>query len=874
MNTSDIRQTFLDFFASKVHKVESSAPMVVKNDPTLMFTNAGMNQFKDFFLGYNEAVDKRVSNTQKCLRVSGKHNDLEEVGVDTYHHTMFEMLGNWSFGDYFKTEAIAWAWELLTDVFKVDKSRLYVTVFEGDTTDGLSEDSESIKLWEQWIDKDRIILASKKDNFWEMGETGPCGPCSEIHIDIRSNEERAIVDGKTLVNLDHPQVIEIWNLVFMQFNRKADRSLEPLPAMHVDTGMGLERLAMVLQGVTSNYDTDQFQYLIKHIEKVSAISYGKSESTDIAMRVISDHIRAIAFSITDGQLPSNNGAGYVIRRILRRAVRYGYQTLGLQGPFLYELVVKLTEVMGEGFPELKNQQELLSKVIFEEESSFFRTLAHGIKKMDKVMTDTIASKESIIAGPVIFELYDTFGFPIDLIALMARENNLLTDDAGFEVELEKQKNRSRSATQITSDDWIVLKEDDIEEFVGYDLLETEVFITKYRKVQQKQKTFYQLVFNITPFYAEGGGQVGDKGYISFGDEKTNIFDTKKENNLIVHLVEKLPSNLEVKFKAVINRSKRALTESNHTATHLLHHVLRRNLGTHVEQKGSLVNDKYLRFDFSHFSKVTDEELSQIESDVNKLIKANNRLLEKRAVPISVAEEMGAMALFGEKYGDLVRVIQFGDSVELCGGTHVAETGQIGMFKITTEASVASGIRRIEAITNFVAEDYYKTRASIYDEIAALFNKPKNLTQTISDLVAKNGVLQKNIEELQREKANQIKKDLISEIQERDGIHFLATQVKLDASAIKDIAFQLKGQFDNFVGVFGGEANGKASLTIIISETVGKEKNLNAGQLVKSSAALIKGGGGGQPFFATAGGANPNGISEALNFVETEIFKAL
>lgn len=872
MNTSDIRQTFLDFFATKGHKVMNSAPMVVKNDPTLMFTNAGMNQFKDFFLGYNKAVDQRVSNTQKCLRVSGKHNDLEEVGVDTYHHTMFEMLGNWSFGDYFKTDAIAWAWELLTEVYQIDKSKLYVTVFEGDKDDNLEADLESIELWEKWIDKDRIILASKEDNFWEMGETGPCGPCSEIHVDIRSDEERAAVDGKTLVNQDHPQVIEIWNLVFMQFNRKADKSLEPLPATHVDTGMGLERLAMVLQGVTSNYDTDQFQYLIKHIVKISGIPYGQEESTDIAMRVIADHIRAIAFSITDGQLPSNTGAGYVIRRILRRAVRYGYQTLGLEGPFLCELVIKLSEIMEEGFPELKNQQELLAKVIYEEESSFFRTLAQGVKKMEKVMSDIITSDNKVINGFVMFELYDTFGFPIDLIALMARENGLMTDDDGFHVELEKQKNRSRSATQITSDDWVILKEDDVEEFVGYDILETEVFLTKYRKVQQKKKTFYQLVFNITPFYAEGGGQVGDKGYISDGDEKINIFDTKKENNLIVHLVEKLPTLLNTKFNAVVNRNKRNLVESNHTATHLLHHVLRQNLGVHVEQKGSLVNEKYLRFDFSHFSKVTNEELAQIENEVNGLIKLNFDLIEKRAVPISVANDMGAMALFGEKYGDLVRVIQFGDSVELCGGTHVSETGQIGMFKITSESSVASGIRRIEAITNSVAEDYYKTRANTYDEISILFNKPKKLAQAISDLITKNVKLQKEIEGLLKEKTNQIRKNLISDIEERNGIHFLATKIELEASAIKDIAFQLKSQYNNFIGVFGGESKGKASLTIIISENIGKEKGLNAGQLIKSSASIIKGGGGGQPFFATAGGANPNGIEEALTYVEAEIFK--
>jgi len=872
MTTSEIRQSFLDFFASKNHKIVSSAAMVVKNDPTLMFTNAGMNQFKDFFLGYNEATDTRVSNTQKCLRVSGKHNDLEEVGVDTYHHTMFEMIGNWSFGDYFKKDAIAWAWELLTEVYKIDKSRLYVTVFEGDKTDGLDVDQESVDLWKHWIDEDRIILASKEDNFWEMGETGPCGPCSEIHVDIRSEQERKLIDGKSLVNEDHPQVIEIWNLVFMQFNRKADKSLEPLPATHVDTGMGLERLAMVLQGVTSNYDTDQFQYLIKHIEDESGVKYGKAESTDIAMRVIADHIRAIAFSITDGQLPSNNGAGYVIRRILRRAVRYGYQTLGLEGPFLHQLVIKLSEVMGDAFPELVKQKELLAKVIFEEESSFFRTLAQGIKKMELVMADTKAANSKTINGAVMFELYDTFGFPKDLISLMARESGLETDTAGFDEELKKQKDRSRAATQIKSDDWEVLREDDVEEFVGYDLLETNVVITKYRKVQQKKKTYFQLVFNITPFYAEGGGQVGDKGYIQSATEKVFIFDTKRENNLIVHLVEQLPNNLDAEFKAVVNRNERVLSQSNHSATHLLHFVLRTQLGNHVEQKVSLVNDKYLRFDFSHFSKVTDEEIDAIEKEVNFLIKENLSLEEKRAVPLSLAQELGAMALFGEKYGDLVRVIKFGDSIELCGGTHVSETSKIGQFKIISESSVASGIRRIEAISSQAADHYFQSRAKAYDEIAVLFNKPKKLVQAVSDLIEKNSSLQKEIDALQREKANAAKKEIGNKVIEKEGVHFLAAKLNLDASAIKDIAFQFKNKYENFVGIFGGEASGKASLTIIFSDEYAKTNGLHAGNLVKASAKMIKGGGGGQPFFATAGGSNPEGIDEAIAFIENEIFK--
>ena len=872
MNTSDIRQTFLNFFASKAHKVVSSAPMVIKNDPTLMFTNAGMNQFKDFFLGYNEAKDVRVTNTQKCLRVSGKQNDLEEVGVDTYHHTMFEMLGNWSFGDYFKQEAISWAWELLTEVYKIDKSRLYVTIFEGDQTDNLEIDEESKGIWTEYIDADRIIPASKKDNFWEMGDTGPCGPCSEIHVDIRSDEERAAVDGKSLVNQDHPQVIEIWNLVFMQYNRKADRSLEKLPNTHIDTGMGLERLAMVLQGVTSNYDTDQFQYLIKHVEEISGVKYGAKEETDIAMRVVADHIRAIAFSITDGQLPSANGAGYVIRRILRRAVRYGYQTLGLKEPFLHELLVKLVDVMGAGFPELVSQKDLLKKVIFEEESSFFRTIELGIKRINLLIEETKKSGQTEIDGKSVFELHDTFGFPDDLTALIARENGLTIDEVGFKKVRDERIKITRSEAKIERDDWVVLKEDDVEEFVGYDLLTSDIWITKYRKVQQKKKTFYQLVFNITPFYAEGGGQVGDTGTIDNGSERINIIDTKKENNLIIHLAEQLPENLNAPFKAVVNSSKRTLTEANHSATHLLHHVLREVLGTHVEQKGSLVNSKYLRFDFSHFSKLTDEELELIETKVNKLIKQNTPIDERRAVPMSVADEMGAMALFGEKYGDLVRVVKFGDSVELCGGTHVNSTGEIGLFKITAEGSVAAGIRRIDAITSDTAEAYYKERAVQFEELSVMFKKPKNLVQTVQDLVAKNASLQKQIEKLEKEKANSVKKGLVDKVEQRGNINYLSASLELDGGAIRDICFQLKGQFDNFIGVIGGKSNGKVTLSIIISDDLTKSNDLNAGALVKASAQFIKGGGGGQPSFATAGGANPEGLPEALKHVESLIFK--
>ncbi len=870
MKITAIRQTFMDFFASKGHEIESSAPMVVKNDPTLMFTNAGMNQFKDYFLGYNQPKFKRIANTQKCLRVSGKHNDLEEVGVDTYHHTMFEMLGNWSFGDYFKKDAIAWAWELLTEVYKIDKNDLYVTVFEGDEEDGTALDQEAIDFWKQHIDEERIILANKKDNFWEMGESGPCGPCSEIHVDIRSTEEKAKVSGKSLVNMDHPQVIEIWNLVFMQYNRKADKSLEKLKDTHVDTGMGLERLAMVLQGVQSNYDTDLFQYLIKHISSLSGIKYGEKESTDIAMRVIADHIRAIAFSITDGQLPSNNGAGYVIRRILRRAVRYGYQTLNLKEPFFYSLVEKLSEVMGEGFPELVKQKELVEKVVKEEEISFFRTLEQGIRKMDSLIQSAKANNLSELKGEDVFELYDTFGFPLDLTSLIASEHNLKVDETGFNVELTKQKERSRAATKTESEDWITLKEDDVEEFVGYDILETDVYITKYRKVTQKKKEFYQLVFSMTPFYAEGGGQVGDTGVIKNENETIAIFDTKKENNLIVHFSNELPKEPTKKFKAIVSGQKRKLTEANHSATHLLHHALRDVLGTHVEQKGSLVNDKYLRFDFSHFSKVNADELALIEQKVNQAIKANIALNEKRNVPMSVAEDMGAMALFGEKYGDVVRVIQFGNSVELCGGTHVENTANIGMFKITTETAVASGVRRIEAITSVAAEKYYQERALQFESISTLLKKPKNLTKAVEELLTKNAALQKEIEKLQKDKVKSLKSGLLNAVQEMDGMNVLTKVLELDGSSIKDLAFQLKGEVENFVGIFGGKADGKATLTIIFNEELAKSRGLHAGNLVREVSKLIQGGGGGQPFFATAGGKNAEGLTQAINSVLEKI----
>jgi len=868
MTIQEIRQHFFDFFASKGHKIVPSAPMVVKNDPTLMFTNAGMNQFKDYFLGNAKPSVTRIANTQKCLRVSGKHNDLEEVGVDTYHHTMFEMLGNWSFGDYFKEDAISWAWELLTEVYKIPKDQLYVTVFEGDAKDNVPKDEESFAIWKRFIAEDRILLASKKDNFWEMGETGPCGPCTEIHVDIRPLEDRLKTPGKELVNFDHPQVIEIWNNVFMQFNRKADQSLEPLPATHVDTGMGLERLAMALQGITSNYDTDLFQTLIKHMEKVSGVEYGKVETTDIALRVIADHIRAIAFSIADGQLPSNTGAGYVIRRILRRAIRYGYQTLGLKEPFMGELSVVLGQTMGEYFTELITQKDIIQKVIHEEEVSFFRTLELGIRRMDNLMKTAKETNTKVLSGASVFELYDTFGFPVDLTSLTARENELSIDEEAFQAELQTQKDRSRAATAIETDDWVQLQTDQDEKFVGYDNLTAELQIIKYRKVSQKQKTFYQLVFNQTPFYPEGGGQVGDTGFIETNGEKTSIFDTKKENNLIVHLAEKLPADTKGSFIGNVDKTKRALSACNHSATHLLHHALRTVLGTHVEQKGSLVNAKNLRFDFSHFSKVTNEELKQIEELVNANIRESILLNEHRNIPIEEAKAMGAMALFGEKYGDSVRAIQFGESIELCGGTHVATTSAIGLFKITSEAAVAAGIRRIEAITSTTAEEFYRSQVETLNEIKEVLKNPKNIVEAVEELSKKNAALQKQIEVFQREKAQAVKHELKTKIEGINGINFLGTKVNLDAGSIKDIAYQLKGETSNFVGIFGGVEDDKCSLTIIIDETLAKEKGLDAGKIIREISKHIQGGGGGQAFFATAGGKNKQGVDKAIEEFKT------
>jgi alanyl-tRNA synthetase len=870
MTVSEIRQQFFDFFESKGHQIVSSAPMVVKNDPTLMFTNAGMNQFKDFFLGHQQAKQKRVANSQKCLRVSGKHNDLEEVGVDTYHHTMFEMLGNWSFGDYFKEEAISWAWELLTDVYQIPVDRLYVTVFEGDAKDGVPRDSESYDIWKKFIAEDRIILASKKDNFWEMGDTGPCGPCTEIHVDLRNESDRQSVNGLTLVNNDHPQVIEIWNNVFMQFNRKADGSLEPLPSTHVDTGMGLERLAMALQGKQSNYDTDLFQTLIQFVSKESGIPYGKSEETDIALRVIADHIRAISFSISDGQLPSNTGAGYVIRRILRRAVRYGYQTLGMKEPFLCKLSGVLVQLMGHPYEELIKQKDLIEKVIREEEQSFFRTLEQGIKRMDDLMHSSKKANETIISGENVFELYDTYGFPVDLTSLIARENGYSIDEDGFQAQLQIQKDRSRAASVIETDDWIQIGTDVPTSFIGYDVKEAPVQLTKYRKVSQKGKQFFQLVLNQTPFYPEGGGQVGDKGILKGSDENIRIFDTKKENNLIIHLSEQLPSDLTQTFTAIIDLDSQEQSAKNHSATHLLHHALRTVLGTHVEQKGSLVNASNLRFDFSHFSKVTDEEIEQIEALVSAAIVANITLDERRAMAIDEAKALGAMALFGEKYGDHVRVIKFGESVELCGGIHVPDTSKIGLFKIVSESAVAAGVRRIEAITGKAAEDYYKEKAATLAQIQSALKNPKDIVKSVEDLLSKNQQLQKEIEQLIREKAGQLKSQLKSQIVKIGTISFLGEIVELDANSVKDILFQLKQENENFIAIIGNKDADKCGLSLMIDEKLVESNTWNASQWIREVSSHIQGGGGGQAFFATAGGKRSEGLQTAIDEIKAKI----
>ena len=866
MKSKEIRSQFLEFFKSKQHAIVPSAPMVVKNDPTLMFINSGMAPFKEYFLGNGKPKSNRIADTQKCLRVSGKHNDLEEVGMDTYHHTMFEMLGNWSFGDYFKKEAIEWAWELLTEVYKIDKDILYVTIFEGDESEGLARDTEAYNLWKQFVPEDRILNGNKKDNFWEMGDQGPCGPCSEIHVDIRSEEEKAKVAGKDLVNQDHPQVVEVWNLVFMQFNRKANGSLEKLSEQHVDTGMGFERLCTVLQNKQSNYDTDVFMPLIREIETITNSKYGEDEKKDIATRVIADHVRAVAFSIADGQLPSNTGAGYVIRRILRRAIRYGFTFLEKKEPFIYKLVETLSDQMGDAFPELIKEKILIINVIREEEQSFLRTLDQGLLLLENVI-ETADSKE--ISGRKAFELYDTFGFPIDLTALILRERGYSLDEKEFDAELQKQKDRSRAATKVKTGDWIVLEEDDVEEFVGYDTLETQVRITRYRKVENKKDgEMYQFVFNLTPFYPEGGGQSGDKGYLKAADGGlTYIIDTKKENNLIIHFAKTLPRNLEGTFNAVVDGLYRSRTEANHTATHLLHQALRSVLGTHVTQKGSMVHSRNLRFDFSHFSKVTSEELKQIEDFVNARIREGITLEERRNIPYQQAIDEGAIALFGEKYGDAVRAIKFGNSMELCGGTHVQNTKDIWHFIITSEGAVASGIRRIEALTGDFAKQYFIDRSESFASIQNALNNAQDPLKAVESLQEENQNLQKQVKELLKDKTKNLKGDLKSEIEQINGVNFLAKKIDLDAAGLKDLAFEMGGETENLFLVFGSEQDGKALLACYISKELAAEKNLDAGKIVRELGKFIQGGGGGQPFFATAGGKNPAGIDEALSMAK-------
>lgn len=871
MKSQEIRATFLNFFESKKHSIVASAPMVLKNDPTLMFVNSGMAPFKEYFLENATPKNNRLTDSQKCLRVSGKHNDLEEVGYDTYHHTLFEMLGNWSFGDYFKKDAIAWAWELLTEVYKIDKDILYVTVFQGsDDADNLDMDSQAYDIWKEFISEDRILMGNKDDNFWEMGAQGPCGPCSEIHVDIRTPEEKAAVDGKTLVNMDHPQVVEIWNLVFMQYNRKADASLEILPNQHIDTGMGFERLCMVLQGVNSNYDTDVFKPIIREIEAVTrCVAYGTDQKVDIAVRVISDHLRAVAFSIADGQLPSNTGAGYVIRRILRRAVRYGFTFLNTKEPFIYKLVDTLIKQMGGAFPELKKEKNLITNVIKEEETSFLRTLDQGLVLLDTVIEN---ADSKTISGVKAFELYDTFGFPIDLTALILRERGYDLDQKEFEAALKKQKDRSRSATKIATGDWVELAQDTQEEFVGYDTLQTTVKIVKYRKVASKKDgEMYQLVFNITPFYPEGGGQVGDKGYLEASNgEVVYIVDTKKENNLIVHFSKNLPRKPQESFKAVVDIKQRSRSASNHSATHLLHQALRKVLGTHVEQKGSMVHSGSLRFDFSHFSKLTDQEILEVQDFVNARIKEELPLEEKRNIPYQQAIDQGAIALFGEKYADAVRTIKFGNSMELCGGTHVSNTSSIWHFIITSEGAVASGIRRIEAITGDAAKQYFIDRSAAFSALQKSLNNAQDPVKAVTSMQQQNSALQKQVAQLLKEKAKNIKGDLKNEVVLLKGVNFLTKELDLDAAGLKDLAFELGGEIDNLFILFGSKANNKALLTCYIDKQLVSSKGLDAGKIVRELGKHIQGGGGGQPFFATAGGTKPEGIAIALAQVKDYI----
>lgn len=870
MKSQDIRKQFLQFFESKGHLIVPSAPIVLKDDPTLMFNNSGMAQFKEYFLGNGTPKSQRIADTQKCLRVSGKHNDLEDVGFDTYHHTMFEMLGNWSFGDYFKKEAINWAWELLTEVYKIPKENLYVSVFEGNPEENVPFDQEAWDIWKGLIDEDRIILGNKKDNFWEMGDQGPCGPCSEIHVDLRSDEEKAQVSGKSLVNNDHPQVIEIWNNVFMEFNRKADGSLEKLPAQHVDTGMGFERLCMALQGKTSNYDTDVFTPLIEKVTAITGLQYTPNEvkniseeqnKTNIAIRVVVDHVRAVAFAIADGQLPSNTGAGYVIRRILRRAIRYGFTFLNTKEPFINKLVEVLAQQMGEFFPEIKSQQQLVTNVIREEEASFLRTLDQGLQLLENVVAET---KGKEVSGAKAFELYDTFGFPIDLTALILREKGYELDEAGFNAAMQEQKARSRAASEVSTEDWSVLIPGNVESFVGYDQTENEVKITRIRKIDSKKDgVLYQIVLDATPFYPEGGGQVGDKGSLVSANETIDIIDTKKENNLILHFAKQLPENVSASFVAKVNTDLRTSTSKNHSATHLMHQALRAVLGTHVEQKGSLVNANNLRFDFSHFSKVTDEEIKQVEDFVNARIEEQLPLIERRSIPIQQALDEGAMALFGEKYGDTVRAIKFGQSMELCGGIHVKNTADIWHFKIISEGAVAAGIRRIEAITGEAVKEFYTHQENTLATIKESLKNPQDVLKAVASLQEENAKLKKQMEQLLKEKAKNLKGDLAAQLQTINGVQFLAAQVDLNAEGAKDLAYELGTLGTNLFLVLATADEDKPMLTCYISKELVADKNLNAGQVVRELGKYIQGGGGGQAFFATAGGKNAAGIKQAL-----------
>jgi alanyl-tRNA synthetase len=867
MTSADIRNKFLDFFKSKGHHIVPSAPIVVKNDPTLMFTNAGMNQFKDYFLGNKQAPYPRIADTQKCLRVSGKHNDLEEVGVDTYHHTMFEMLGNWSFGDYFKKEAIEWSWEFLTKVLNIPKDRLYVTVFQGDEKEGLPKDEEAANEWKKWIEEERILLGNKKDNFWEMGDTGPCGPCTEIHVDSRTDNERKKVDGKTLVNADHPQVIEIWNNVFIQFNRLKDGSLEQLPAKHVDTGMGFERLVRVIQGKQSNYDTDVFTGTIEKIAEITSQKYSGGDSkSDIAFRVLADHIRAISFTIADGQLPSNTGAGYVIRRILRRAVRYYYSYLNYQQPLLFQLLPVISKQFENVFPELHKQEQFVSKVIREEEEAFLRTLEKGLKRIE----DIISNSSNNISGKGAFELYDTYGFPFDLTRLIASERNLAVDEAEFNSEMQKQKDRSRAATAIDTEDWVVVSEGNTNEFVGYDSLETEADVLKYRKVKAKGKEAYQIVLDKTPFYAESGGQVGDTGELAIQSSKFKVIDTKKENELIIHIVDKLPSDLSGKVIAKVNAIKRKHTAIHHSATHLLHAALRKVLGAHVAQKGSLVNADYLRFDFSHFSKMTEEEIRQVEEIVNEKIRENIPVVI-RYLPKEEAMKTGAMALFGEKYGDVVRVVTIDSdySIELCGGTHVGATGELGFFKITSESAIAAGVRRIEAVSGLAAEKIINEQLQQFQQIKEALKNPKDILKALTTLTEENTSLKKQIEKFEQSQLKSLSNELAQKAQPFNGSNFIGEVVDVpNADALKRLAFELKQKVKNPVIALTSAINDKASVVLLFDEAISQEKNLDASAIIKQKIApIIKGGGGGQKTLATAGGQDISALPQVIEAVK-------